>query len=57
MRAQPFSICVDGSNDQGLQKMYPISVRIYDVNRSAVVTRFLNICSISGRESSTAQGI
>ena len=45
MKTQPFSVCVDGSNDQDLGKMYPLTVRIYDVNRSSVVSRFLNICS------------
>ena len=45
MKTQPFSVCVDGSNDQDVGKMYPLTVRIYDVNRSSVVSRFLNICS------------
>ena len=56
MRKYPYSIAVDGSNDQDLAKMYPVSVRIYDAERSSVVTRFLDICAISGTENSTAQG-
>ena len=30
MRQQPYSICIDGSNDSGLQKMNPIIVRVFD---------------------------
>ena len=31
MEENPFSIMLDGSNDNGLEKMYPITVRMYDV--------------------------
>ena len=30
----PFSIMVDGSNDAGLEKMFPICVCIFDINFS-----------------------
>ena len=32
MTQAPFSIMLDGSNDTGLQKMYPVTVRIFGVN-------------------------
>ena len=32
MKKFPFSFMIDGSNDTGIAKMYPITVRIYDVN-------------------------
>ena len=54
MKAHPFSICIDGSNDSGLEKMNPITVRIYDVNSSKVVTRFLDMCASA---SSTAEAL
>ena len=54
MKAHPFSISVDGSNDSGIKKMNPVTVRIYDVNESKVVTRFLDMCTTSD---STAEGI
>lgn len=54
MKSHPFSLSIDGSNDTDLNKMNPITVRIYDVNSNRVVTRFLDMCSSS---SSTAQGI
>ena len=38
----------------GLAKMNPITVRLYDVNSSMVVTRFLDTCTTT---SGTAAGI
>ena len=43
LKIHPFSICsIDGSNDSGIEKMNPITVRIYDVNINKIVTRFLD---------------
>ena len=54
MKCYPFSLSVDGSNDNGLKKMNPFTVRIFDVNASRIVTRFLDMCTSS---SATAEGI
>ena len=43
MRVHPYSFSVDGSNDTGLLKMNPITIKIYDINRSRIVSQFLNI--------------
>ena len=51
MKVQPFSICVDGSNDKELQKMNPVTVRIHDNVNGHIVTQFLDMCLSS---SSTA---
>ena len=51
MKVQPFSICVDGSNDRELQKMNPVTVRIHDEVKGRIVTQFLDMCLSS---SSTA---
>ena len=40
MQLQPFSIMLDASNDTGIEKMYPITVRIYDVNFNRIMTNF-----------------
>ena len=53
MRAEPFSLAIDGSNDSGLQKMNPLTVGIFDINRSGVTTQLLDMCLTS----STAEGI
>lgn len=55
MSKSPFSICVDGSNDNGVEKMYPILVRIFNPESGIVDSRFLDICSIEGKDSSTAE--
>ena len=36
MKQNPFSLATDGSNDTGLQKMNPLTVRIFDTNRGCV---------------------
>ena len=48
MQIQPYSIAVDGSNDSGLEKMNPMTVRLYDVNNGKVVTQFLDMCLTKG---------
>ena len=40
MKNNPFSLATDGSNDSGLQKMNPLTVRIFDTNRGCITTRF-----------------
>ena len=39
MRNGPYSLCVDGSNDTGVEKLNPLTVRIFDVNRREVTTQ------------------
>ena len=39
-----YSIAIDGSNDQGLQKMNPVTVRLFDINQHKVVTKFYDTC-------------
>ncbi|XP_034092754.1 uncharacterized protein LOC117560097 [Gymnodraco acuticeps] len=41
MREKPFTLVTDGSNDTGLKKMNPLTVRIFDTNK--VVHRFLDM--------------
>ena len=43
MQQLPFSIMLDASNDTGLEKMYPITVRIFDINYSRVMTKFFDM--------------
>ena len=49
MKSQPFSIAVDGSDDSdGLKKINPMTVRLYDVKHGKIVTRFLKMCLTKG---------
>ena len=54
MKAHPFSISIDGSNDTGLEKMNPMTIRIYDEKNGKIVTQFLDMCTTT---SSTAEAI
>ena len=54
MKAEPFALATDGSNDSGLQKMSPLTIRIFNVNRGRVTTQLLDMCLTS---SSTAESI
>ena len=51
MKETPSSACIDGSSDNGVQKMNPFTIRIFYVNRGQVATQFLDMCMAS---SSTA---
>ncbi|KAK0152710.1 Protein FAM200B [Merluccius polli] len=55
MRENPFTLLTDGSNDTGLEKMNPLTVRIFDTTK--VVHRFLDMCTTSGRSCGTADVI
>lgn len=57
MKKFPFSFMIDGSNDTGIAKMYPITVHIYDVNFNRVMTKFFDMNLIEGSTSGTAATI
>ncbi|XP_061571349.1 uncharacterized protein LOC133424833 [Cololabis saira] len=56
MRENPFTLVTDGSNDTGLEKMNPLTVRVFD-GTNKVVHRFLDMCTTSGRSCGTADVI
>ena len=49
-----FSFAIDGSSDNDIEKMNPLTVQLFDVNCGNVGTQFLDMCMSS---SSTAEGI
>ena len=51
MKSGPFSLSIDGSTDTGIEKMNPLTVRVFD---ATVSCQFLDMCMSS---SSTAEGI
>lgn len=57
MRSAPFSVLIDGSNDTGLEKMNPITIKIFDVSRERVESRFLDMCTTTGTAAGTAETI
>ena len=43
MQEIPYRLMLDGSNDTGLSKMFPITVRVFDVNFNKVMTKFFDM--------------
>ena len=43
MKHQPFSIYIDGPNDTGIEKINPITVRIYNMRSGKIINFFLDI--------------
>ena len=48
MKEGAYSIAVDGSNNTGLEKMNPMTVRVYESSTGRIVTRFLDMCTTTG---------
>lgn len=57
MHINPFSLLVDGSNDTGVEKLNPLTVRIYDNSKRQVTTHLLDMCTTTGRDCGTATAI
>ena len=47
LKTEPFSLCIDGSSDTGTENLYPVVVRIFDLNRGRVSTSFWRMCLVS----------
>ena len=44
MKNSCYSIAIDGSNNEGLQKMNPVTARLFDINQHNVVTKYYDMC-------------
>ena len=56
IKKHPFSLGIDGSSDTDVEKMNPMTVRIFYINGPKTVsTRFYNMCVKSGRDASKAE--
>ena len=57
MSSSPFSRMVDGSNDAGLKKMFPINMCIFDVTFNRIVPKFFVMNMLEGKDASTGEVI
>ena len=57
MKKNPYSLLVDGSNDSGVEKLNPLTVRVLDMEILQVSTRLLDVCTTSRRNCGTAASI
>lgn len=56
--AHPFSLGIDGSSDTDVEKMNPVTIRVFDINRSKFVTsHFYDMCVTTGRDAGKAEEI
>ena len=56
LKNHAFSLGIDGSSDTDVEKMNPMTVRIWEINISkTVTTHFYNMCVTSGRDASKAE--
>ena len=53
----PYSLILDGSNDTDLSEMFPITVRVFDINFSRVMTKFFDMNLTDGTDASTTEAI
>ena len=54
MKQGPYALSIDGSSDNSVKKMNPLTVRLFNADHGIVTTQFLDMCLSS---SSTAEGI
>lgn len=57
MHSNPFSLSTDGSNDNSLEKMNPLTVRIFDTQKRIVTSQLLDMCLTSGKDAGKAASI
>ena len=57
MKTVPYSLLVDGSNDTGVEKLNPLTVKVFDPVEKQVTTQLLDMCTTSGRDCGTAVSI
>ena len=55
MKELLFSVMLDGSNDSGILKMFPVTVEIFDDNFSRAMTKFVDMNLLEGPNASTAE--
>ena len=50
-KGHPFRLGIDGSSDTDIEKMNPVTIRVFDINRSKFVTsHFYDMCVTTGRD-------
>ena len=48
MKLAPFSLAIDCSNDNGVEKMNPLTVRFFDESTGMVAVQLLDMCLTTG---------
>ena len=54
LKTLPFILMLDGSNDTWALKMFPVTVRIFDINYQRIIIKKFYMYLMEGRDASTA---
>lgn len=57
LKSSLFSIMLGGSNGTGIEEMFPVTVRVFDVNLTRIMTKFLDMNIMKGEDVSTAESM
>ena len=57
MKIYPFGLLMDVSNDTGVEKLIPLTIRVLDLRIMEVTTQLLDMCTTSGCHCGTADSI
>ena len=57
MKTYPFGLLMDVSNDTGVEKLNPLTIRVLDLRIMEVTTQLLDMCTTSGCHCGTADSI
>ena len=57
MKEGPYALCTGGSNDEGLVKLNPLLVRVFDINEDKVVPQLLDMCTSKKNDAESLFGL
>ena len=57
LKSPLFSIMLGGSNGTGIEEMFPVTVRVFDVNLNRIMTTFLGMNIMKGEDVSTTESM
>ena len=57
LKSSLFSIMLGGSNGTGIEEMFPVTVRVFDVNLTRIMTKFLDMNIMKGEDVSAAESM
>ena len=55
MKVEPFNIILDACSNTGLEKTFSVTVHLFDINFNRVMTKFLEMNMLVGRNTSVAE--
>jgi hypothetical protein len=48
MKANPYTLTTDGSNDSDLTKLNPLTIKIFDISFNKITSNLLDMCTTKG---------